>query len=60
MITFIAPVVAQFALNFGPPEFFAVLFLSFAAFVGMGRGSPVKTLMSMMFGSAGGRRHGRQ
>ncbi|HZF74233.1 MAG TPA: tripartite tricarboxylate transporter permease [Acetobacteraceae bacterium] len=50
MITFIAPVVAQFALNFGPPEFFAVLFLSFAAFVGMGRGSPVKTLMSMMFG----------
>ena len=50
MITFVAPVVAGFALRFGPPEFFAVMFLSFAAFVGMGRGSPLKTLISMMFG----------
>ncbi|WP_270937178.1 tripartite tricarboxylate transporter permease [Falsiroseomonas oryzae] len=50
MITFVAPIVAQFALRFGPPEFFAVMFLSFAAFVGMGRGSPVKTLMAMMLG----------
>ncbi|RYJ03308.1 MAG: tripartite tricarboxylate transporter permease, partial [Acetobacteraceae bacterium] len=30
MITFVAPVVAGFALRFGPPEFFAVMFLSFA------------------------------
>jgi putative tricarboxylic transport membrane protein len=36
MITFVAPIVAGFALRFGPPEFFAVMFLSFAAFVGMG------------------------
>src|SRR6187397_378221 len=43
MITFVAPIVAGFALRFGPPEFFAVMFLSFAAFVGMGRGSPLKT-----------------
>jgi putative tricarboxylic transport membrane protein len=50
MITFVAPVVAQFALRFGPPEFFAVMFLSFAAFVGMGRGSPLKTVMAMMLG----------
>jgi putative tricarboxylic transport membrane protein len=50
MITFIAPVVAGFALRFGPPEFFAVMFLSFAAFVGMGRGSPLKTVMAMMLG----------
>ncbi|HZH47423.1 MAG TPA: tripartite tricarboxylate transporter permease [Roseococcus sp.] len=50
MITFVAPIVAGFALRFGPPEFFAVMFLSFAAFVGMGRGSPVKTLIAMMFG----------
>src|SRR5918998_1183426 len=35
MITFVAPVVAGFALRFGPPEFFAVMFLSFACFVGM-------------------------
>ncbi len=34
MITFVAPIVAGFALQFGPPEFFAVMFLSFAAFVG--------------------------
>jgi putative tricarboxylic transport membrane protein len=50
MITFVAPIVAGFALRFGPPEFFAVMFLSFAAFVGMGRGSPLKTLASMMLG----------
>jgi putative tricarboxylic transport membrane protein len=50
MITFVAPIVAGFALRFGPPEFFAVMFLSFAAFVGMGRGSPLKTLMAMMLG----------
>jgi putative tricarboxylic transport membrane protein len=50
MITFVAPVVAGVALRFGPPEFFAVMFLSFAAFVGMGRGSPIKTLMAMMLG----------
>jgi putative tricarboxylic transport membrane protein len=50
MITFVAPIVAGFALRFGPPEFFAVMFLSFAAFIGMGRGSPLKTLMSMMLG----------
>jgi putative tricarboxylic transport membrane protein len=50
MITFVAPVVAQFALRFGPPEFFAVMFVSFAAFVGMGRGSPLKALMAMLLG----------
>lgn len=50
MITFVAPVVAGFALQFGPPEFFAVMFLSFAAFVGMGRGSPLKTVAAMMLG----------
>src|SRR5918997_2788319 len=48
MITFVAPVVAGFALRFGPPEFFAVMFLSFACFVGMGKGSPHKTLAAMM------------
>ncbi|MEY2660580.1 MAG: hypothetical protein RLZZ123_1752, partial [Pseudomonadota bacterium] len=29
MVTFLAPVVAKFALNFGPPEFFAVQLLTF-------------------------------
>jgi putative tricarboxylic transport membrane protein len=52
MITFLAPLVAKFALKFGPPEFFAVYMLTFFSFVGMGRGSPFKTLAAMMFGFA--------
>jgi putative tricarboxylic transport membrane protein len=50
LITFVAPVVAGFALRFGPPEFFAVMFLSFASFVGMAKGSPLKALSAMMLG----------
>ncbi len=50
MITFIAPVIAGFALKFGPPEFFAVMFLSFACFVGMSKGAPLKTLSAMAIG----------
>jgi putative tricarboxylic transport membrane protein len=52
VITFLAPVVARFALRFGPAEFFAVQFLTFASFIGMGRGSPFKTLASMCLGFA--------
>ncbi|HEX6019113.1 MAG TPA: tripartite tricarboxylate transporter permease [Burkholderiaceae bacterium] len=50
MITFLAPLVAKFALEFGPPEFFAVYLLTFCSFVGMGKGSPMKILASMMLG----------
>lgn len=52
MITFMAPLVANFALKFGPPEFFAVYLLTFCSFVGMGKGSPFKILASMMLGFA--------
>jgi putative tricarboxylic transport membrane protein len=52
LITFLAPLVARFALEFGPAEFFAVQFLTFASFIGMGRGSPGKTLASMTLGFA--------
>src|SRR6266542_4791016 len=52
MITFLAPLVARFALRFGPPEFFAVYLLTFCSFIGMGKGSPWKTLTSMMLGFA--------
>jgi len=52
MITFLAPLVARFALRFGPPEFFAVQLLTFCSFVGMGREPPVKTIASMMLGFA--------
>jgi putative tricarboxylic transport membrane protein len=52
LITFLAPVVAKFALKFGPAEFFAVFFLTFASFVGMGKGSPFKVLAAMTLGFA--------
>ena len=52
MITFLAPMVARFALEFGPPEFFSVYFLTFCSFVGMGKGSPFKIITAMMLGFA--------
>ena len=52
MITFLAPLVAKFALKFGAPEFFAVYLLTFCSFVGMGKGSPFKILVSMALGFA--------
>ena len=52
MITFLAPLVASFALQFGPPEFFAVYLLTFCSFVGMGKEPPFKTIASMMIGFA--------
>ena len=52
LITFLSPLVAKFALEFGPPEFFAVYLLTFSAFVGMSKEPPFKTLASMMLGFA--------
>ncbi len=52
MITFLAPLVAKFALEFGSPEFFSVYLLTFCSFVGMGKGSPFKILISMAVGFA--------
>ena len=52
MITFLAPLVAKFALKFGAPEFFAVYLLTFCSFVGMGKGSPFKILIAMGLGFA--------
>jgi putative tricarboxylic transport membrane protein len=52
MITFLAPLIARFALRFGPPEFFSVYLLTFCSFVGMGKGSPAKIIISMMIGFA--------
>jgi len=50
MITFVSPIVAQFALAFGPPEYFSVYLLTFCAFIGMSKEPPFKTLASMMLG----------
>ena len=52
VISFLAPAVANFALEFGPPEFFAVYLLTFCAFVGMSKESPFKTITAMMVGFA--------
>lgn len=52
VITLVAPLVANFALRFGPPEIFAVYFLAFASFVGLSKEPPFKTIVSMMLGFA--------
>lgn len=52
LITFLAPVIARFALQFGPAEFFAVYLLTFCAFVGMGREPAAKVIAAMMLGFA--------
>ncbi|WP_373790977.1 tripartite tricarboxylate transporter permease [Delftia acidovorans] len=50
LITFLAPVVASFALQFGPPEFFAVFFLTFCSFIGMGKEPKAKIVAAMAVG----------
>jgi len=52
LITFLASWVAQVALAFGPAEYFAVYFLAFASFVGMGGAAPVKTVVALAIGFA--------
>ena len=52
VITFLAPLVARFALQFGPPEFFAVQLLTFCSFVGMSKEPPAKVVAAMMLGFA--------
>src|ERR1700680_34798 len=50
LITFVAPSVANFALRFGPPEFFSVYLLTFCSFVGLGREERQKIVISMALG----------
>jgi putative tricarboxylic transport membrane protein len=50
VITLVAPLVARFALQFGPAEKFSVYFLAFCSFIGMGKEPPFKTLVTMMIG----------
>src|SRR6187399_3570159 len=52
MITLLAPLVAKFALQFGPPEKFAVCFLAFCSFIGLSKEPPFKTIAAMMMGFA--------
>jgi putative tricarboxylic transport membrane protein len=50
LITFFAPILAEVALKFGPPEFFAIQLLTFSSFVGLGGGNPFKSAVSILLG----------
>jgi putative tricarboxylic transport membrane protein len=50
LVTFFAPLIAEFSLKFGPPEFLGVQLLTFSAFVGLGGGSVAKTFVSILLG----------
>jgi putative tricarboxylic transport membrane protein len=50
LITFFAPLLAEVALKFGPPEFFAIQLLTFSSFVGLGGGSALKSLAAIVIG----------
>jgi putative tricarboxylic transport membrane protein len=50
LITFFAPLLAEIALKFGPPEFFAILLINFSSFIGLGGGNPLKSLVAIVLG----------
>jgi putative tricarboxylic transport membrane protein len=50
MLSFFAPIIAEFALKFGPAEVFSVMVLTFSAFVGLGGKDPWKTCISIFLG----------
>lgn len=52
LITLLSGSVTKFALKFSSPEFFAVYFLAFASFLGLGGASPFKSLVSIGIGFA--------
>src|SRR3989304_4253413 len=52
LLSFFAPIIAEFALRFGPAEIFSVMFLTFSAFVGLGGEEPLKTLGALFLGFA--------
>jgi len=52
LITLLSTWVAKFALRFSSPEYFAVYFLAFASFVGLGGASPFKSIVSIGLGFA--------
>jgi len=50
LLSFFAPIIAAFALKFGPPEVFAVMMLTFSAFVGLGGKDAIKSCVSIFIG----------
>lgn len=49
-LTFAAPSLAGIALRFGPPEYFALMFLSFSVLISMASGSPLKAIIMVVAG----------
>jgi TctA family transporter len=52
LITCLASWIAGVALQFGPAEYFAVYFLAFSSFIGVGGSPPMKTVVSLAIGFA--------
>jgi putative tricarboxylic transport membrane protein len=50
LVTFFAPLIAEFSLRFGPAEFLGVQLLTFSAFVGIGSSSAPKTVAAILLG----------
>lgn len=50
LFTFFAPLLAEFALKFGPPENFAVMLLAFASFAGLSGANPAKSILMTLLG----------
>ena len=50
LVSFFAQPLAELALKFGPPEFFAIQLLTFSSFIGLGGGSPIKSFASIVLG----------
>lgn len=50
VVTLLSPVLANFALKFGPPEYFALILLGFTAISAIGGSSLVKGLTSVILG----------
>jgi len=50
LLMLFSPLLANFALSFGPPEYFALMVLGFTALAGLSGTSPVKGLISALLG----------
>ena len=50
LVSFFAQPLAELALKFGPPEFFAIQLLTFSSFIGLGGGNPLKSFVSIVIG----------
>ena len=50
LIMFIAPALTSFALKFGPPEYFSLMFLGITILTYLGHGPMIKALMMASFG----------